>query len=57
MSINSQEELDTVNAFIENDPFRRPREEYWLGLGDAAEEGVYKWADGSDLTVTSWNQG
>merc|ERR1712045_209462 len=57
VSINDQDELDTVNAFILNDPFRQDRDEYWLGLSDAAEEGVWKWAVGSEVTVENWNRG
>ncbi len=32
-------------------------QEYWLGMSDQAEEGVFRWVDGSAPGYTNWNPG
>jgi len=49
-TIKSQEEQDEVYALTVGGT-------YWIGLSDATEEGVWKWADDSDLDYSNWSAG
>ncbi|XP_071801137.1 snaclec macrovipecetin subunit beta-like [Asterias amurensis] len=51
VSILDQEEQDFVIRLMSK---IRPEEHFWIGLTDAAVEGVFNWTDGSVLEYTNW---
>ncbi|XP_024142500.2 C-type lectin domain family 17, member A-like [Oryzias melastigma] len=44
--MNSREEKKFISAF--------KKKPVWIGLSDKAEEGTFKWVDGSPLTLKFW---
>ncbi|XP_042566326.1 CD209 antigen-like [Clupea harengus] len=48
--INSQQELDFLNARREMGDGRSQRDFHWIGLTDAEEEGEWRWVDNTPLT-------
>jgi len=49
-SVHSQEENDLLRGLLVNKRVWG----MWIGLGDAREEGVYEWADGTQRDYTNW---
>ena len=52
--------LVTVNDGAEDAWLRRTfgwSEQLWLGITDQAQEGIWKWASGEEVTFTNWSPG
>ncbi|CAB1417614.1 unnamed protein product [Pleuronectes platessa] len=49
--ITSQNEMNFINGLFGND------REVWIGLADEGVEGVWKWVDGTPLTLEFWGAG
>lgn len=56
--------LVTIRSQVENDwlmttfgAYAPAPEGFWIGLNDAASEGVFAWTSGEELTFTNWNVG
>ena len=49
VSINDQAENEWLQGVFE-------REEFWIGLSDAAEEGQWTWHSGEPVTYTDWGE-
>ena len=49
VTITSEEENTFLTEFVTQDT--------WIGLNDVAEEGVFEWVTGEELTYTNWREG
>ncbi len=58
VTINDADEQDWVfDTFVATIPASAPRDQIWIGLNDASQEGTFVWSSGEPVTYTNWASG